>query len=362
MEMKVKRTLLKNVAEELADIFVKLLRIGDRNGLHIMGAVSKAYTKNLPNYGFFRLVPKEADKYPKSNIQQAGYEDFAIVIQGLIMTQYDFTLETVRLYKCLFPQATIIVSTWDYTAKDVIKQFEDEGCEIVLSKDFKPSGFGNVNYQLCTSLAGVRRAKELGKKYVIKSRTDQRINRHATLGFLRGLLETFPVVADNNIPLKGRIITLGGPLFLPLYFFDLFYFGYVEDMERFFDIPYEQRNIPVSPKYFGQTYGKIFSAECFYKEIPPEIYIVSQFLQKYMDVEYSVKFYWEVIKKYFITIDFDDIGLIWPKYGLSLSSWLEDSNSLSIFLSLMNDTIVYKEDYEKIRANTMIDVSRFFVN
>lgn len=357
--MKAKRSLLKNVAERLADIFVKLLRIGDRNGLHIMGPISRAYTKNLPYYSFFRLVPKEADKYPNSNIQQSGYEDFAIVIQGLIMTQDNFTLETIRLYKSLFPQAAIIVSTWDYTAKDIIKQFEDEGCEIVLSKDFKPSGFGNVNYQLCTSLAGVRRAKELGKKYVIKSRTDQRFNRTATLGFLKGLLDTFPVATDNNMPLKGRIITLGGSLFLPLYFMDFFYFGYTEDIEHLFDIPYEPRNIPASQKYFGQTYGPVFSADAFYKEIPAEVYIISQFLKKYIDIEFSVKYYWEVITKYFITINFDDIGLIWSKYGLSLSSYIDDSNSLASFFSLMNDTIVYKEDYEEVRKNMMFDVKSF---
>ena len=49
--------------------------------------------------------------------------DCAIIIQGPVITKNKFTLETVKLYLKLHPNAYIILSTWDDTSKEVIELF-----------------------------------------------------------------------------------------------------------------------------------------------------------------------------------------------------------------------------------------------
>ena len=66
--------------------------------------------------------------------------ELAIVLQGIVAIQDDCTLETVRLYKKIFPSAIIILSTWDFTSDELLQKFREEGCEIVLCKTFKPVG------------------------------------------------------------------------------------------------------------------------------------------------------------------------------------------------------------------------------
>ncbi|EGP5048092.1 hypothetical protein E4K24_000345 [Enterococcus faecium] len=101
----------------------------------------------------------------------------------------DFTYETVKLYKKIFSTEEIIISTWDNLEKEDVAKFKSIGCHVVLSAYPNSSGRGNVNYQ--TSYAGIRKAKELGCKYVIKSRTDQRITKTNIVDYMRNLIEKF---------------------------------------------------------------------------------------------------------------------------------------------------------------------------
>ena len=59
----------------------------------------------------YRKIPKKYDEIPMLNYQTNI--SYAIVMQGPIRTEENFTLTTVNYYKRTFPQARIIVSTWD---------------------------------------------------------------------------------------------------------------------------------------------------------------------------------------------------------------------------------------------------------
>lgn len=344
----------------ISDLFVRILSLADDKGYRILGFISMSFSRFFPYYFTNRLVPKYPTSQAEGTIHISNIDDVAIVIQGVLTLKDEYTLETVKLYKQLFGGAKIIVSTWDYSDPCVVDLIRNEGCDVILNKAFKPSGFGNVNYQICTSLAGIRKAKELGAKYTIKTRTDQRVCKKTALSFLKNLVNTFDVKDDRNlIGLNGRIVALSGSLLLPLYFTDYFYFGYTEDMEKLFDIPYEPRDIPSSQKYYGKTYGWKFSADKFYVDIPAEVYIISQFLQKYMSIEYTVNFYWDIIKKYFITIDYEDIGLLWPKYGYNLLPWDAEHNSLSTFMAILANDLEYDYNYENYQKQLIIDITRF---
>jgi hypothetical protein len=291
----------------------------DKQGNKILTTLFSEYQKYSSNYCDFKLYPKTSSGYLKSSIQTSTKEgEFAIVLQGLIETRDNFTYETVKFYQKMFPKAIIIISTWNYTDPKLIKQFEDLGCEIVLSKDFKPCGYGNVNYQICTSLAGAKRAKYLGAKYVLKNRSDLRIYRDSALEYLKGLLVAFPVDKNNRYNLKGRIISLAGnwgQMFMPYWLQDFIYFGYTDDIINLFNIPYESRNIHSSLKQLKAKYS-VVTGECLAKEVCAEMYITKSFLNKYEDDDFSIKYMWDKVKDIFIIVDQEALGTLWNKYGL----------------------------------------------
>lgn len=352
------RKYIKSFLQRIAKLIIKTVSFADRKGTHYIGLIIKAHRDCFNNYVLYRYVPKSINSglCAEPHLKDISV-DTAIVIQGVVETKDNFTLESIRFYKQTFPNVQIIVSTWDFTDTKVVSQLESEGCVVILNESFTPSGLGNVNYQICTSLAGIRKAKELGITYCAKTRTDQRLQRNTSFNLLKGLINLFPV--EGGLGLKRRIVALSGPLFLPLYFTDFFYFGMTEDLENLFDIPYEPRNIPKSQKYYGETYGSVFTADVFYKDLPPEVYIISNFINKHINTDFSVYFYWDIIKKYFITIDYEDIGLFWPKYSFALSPWFTDSNTLGSFFAIYNNDLEYKAEYEHIREQTKLDVTSF---
>lgn len=245
--------------------------------------------------------------------------ELAIVIQGPVVTTDEFTIETVRFYKMIFPGAHIIVSTWDDTANEVIKTIETEGAIIVTNKIFQPCGLGNINYQLCTSLAGIKKAKELGAEYVIKNRSDLRIYKEFTFEYLKVLLDRNPV-QSTDVPMKGRIITLdgfGGQLFYTNWLQDFFYFGHTDDVLNFFDVPYDDRDglARRSSLYLNDKYAGRYSGGIMCQERVPEVYVTTSFLSKYIKVGESLKDAWQYHHDYFMTIDFDAIGAMWYKYN-----------------------------------------------
>lgn len=62
---------------------------------------------------------------------------FAILLQGLIKKEYNFTLETAKLYKNYYPEAALILSVWDSEPESLLEEFRKIGCIVCLSKTFE---------------------------------------------------------------------------------------------------------------------------------------------------------------------------------------------------------------------------------
>lgn len=307
-----------DVSKRMLSFALKFSRRYDYSGNKINNIYSELFNATYDNFFNYKVRPK----YSNSIVEQIINTDtkpgeLAIVIQGLPELKEDFTLETIRIYKKIFPGALLIVSTWDTVSKDILELYENEGCVIVINKSFTPCGYGNVNYQICTTLAGIRRAKELGAIYTIKNRSDQRIYKPFAFEYLKSLLQILPV-NHEHVPLKGRIVTVpsgGGQMFNPFYLQDFFYFGYTDDLLKLFDIQYDNRNIASSPNYLRETY-KPCSHGQMCDSLIPEVYIIKKFLEKYITINETVKESWSVTKDLFIIIDDDDLNLYWPKYNM----------------------------------------------
>ncbi len=310
-----------NITINIVLYFVALV---DKDGNYVMRFFREIFLKRfnvIIDYNLRALYPSKYFVPSRINTTTEKGE-LAIVIQGVITEKDDFTLETVRFYKMLFKDAHIIISTWDFTKSNLLKRFEDEGCYVVVSKNFKPSGLGNINYQICTTFAGIKKAKELGAKYILKNRSDLRIYREFSFEFLKSLLEVYPV-SDDKTNQRGRIITLSGlgPQVISVNGFqDFMYFGFTEDIYNLFDIPYDTRGDEVfassSRRYFDNKFNGKYSAANVCEELTPEVYITTSFLSKYLLCGMTVKDSWTYFRKYFLVVDFKAIEAVWYKYQM----------------------------------------------
>lgn len=172
-----------------------------------------------------------------TNSLSENYPKTAILVQGPVLEKRDFTLETIRLYKKIFKNEIIILSTWNDAPKDIIEKIEKENIKIVFSEKPKVSGYKNLNYQLISTQKGIEEAQKLNARYIIKTRTDQRFYNPNTIGFLHSLLKIFPS-NSNYPPQKEKIIAInqGTSKYKKYHLCDQFQFGYIEDVKKIWNI------------------------------------------------------------------------------------------------------------------------------
>lgn len=317
--------------------------------------ICKRIDKKTSCFASCNLRPKDpllCEQYPKHCIGKS----IAIVMQGPILKDEDFTLNTVKCYKRIPSVSYVIVSTWNTENEKHLKQIEDEGAIIVSTPLPECPGIGNLNYQLISMKAGIKKALELGADYICKTRTDQRIYKEFAFDFMYNLLQMFPSGAEFTQ--SNRIVALATEyenMFYPYYISDFLYFGNSNDMKKFLEIREETRD--EKPPFINYK-------ERIQTEANAEIFIARELIKVcgggYGD---SIKEYWRYIKDAFILIDKSIIGLYWNKYDNKYCEHKRNGNYFTnstsnkhltlnfdflTWLSLYYDQISYDDAYEKI--------------
>ena len=331
-----------------------------------LDAICLAYEKVTDEYCSFEIRPKYAGNLQSLNIHNPNNPKYAIILQGPIEKEEHFTLETIKFYKKIFPEAVLIVSTWDTEEPEEIHSLKEAGAHIILSKLPAVSGLRNVNYQFASTYAGICKASEYQCQYIMKTRTDQRIYKDNAFERLYSLLKEFP--CEKPDMQKERIIFCNSrskTMFWPCFYEDFFSFGNIEDMRLFYgeemDLRFETRNdvdtiLPdITTRHMLSKEGLV--AEC---------YIISRYLKKLgFNLNYSVKEHWEIIRQLFCTVSETDIDLYWlDKYGDRFRShhkngggYMEDyfvfSDRYNLdflnWLSIYQQTVVYNENLEEFQ-------------
>ncbi len=222
----------------------------------------------------------------------------AIILQGPLARASNFTLETVKLYKKIFPQTFIIVSTWDdENAKD-ITLLRNEGADVLLNKKPSYPGPYNVNLQIISTRQGMKRANEIGVDYIIKSRTDHRIYAPNSKRFLINLIKTFPLTHNYTLQ-KQRLATLcyGGTFKYRLYnISDIFMFGGREDMLLYWDVPLVTQP-PIEPVAGG--WGS---------------YLFTEYLKRIgRTLRNTLEDSWDTYTDHIVTVDHPSLDIYWYK-------------------------------------------------
>lgn len=238
----------------------------------------------------------------------------AVVMQGPIHAEHDFTLETLRLYARQMPGTHLILSTWSDTSPAALQPIRDLGATVVLSEKPAYAGPFNVNMQITTAAAGVRRAVADGADWVMKTRTDQRLLAPNVLPFLVALAETFPPAPGTSQ--KRRIIGVGlGSLrFAPYHLTDQTVFGTAEDMLAYWTPPLREppaeADLPASAQAMFESVpiGKL----C--RHAAAESYLASQFLLRMgRTLDWTLVDTWAAWRDHFCVADTCATDFYWVK-------------------------------------------------
>lgn len=250
--------------------------------------------------------PKCSEEIHTFSDESTYSENVCIVLQGPILKTDDFTLNTIKLYKKIFSNTKIILSTWDNEDKVYLKKLKNENIKIVLNKLPAQSGVANINYQICSTQNGIKYAKSTGAQFVIKNRTDQRMYSPNVVQFLLNLYHQFP--SKKKYAQHGRILGVSLDTFkYRLYSLtDMLLFGHVDDMLLYFSPPLDTRTVYQPPLNLLEASKQNYC----------EIYLATHFLLKIgFNIEWSLKQSWKAFAECFLVFDTESIDLYWPKYG-----------------------------------------------
>jgi hypothetical protein len=249
---------------------------------------------------------KETQKWP---VLTPTIELCAIVIQGPLVLEEQFTLNTVIQYKKYYPKHKIIVSTWEGSETNQLYEIEKAGAHVVISPLPDFGGPKNINYQLISTKAGLKKAIDLNAKYVIKTRSDHRFNSPEIFHYLRGIQKTFPIAV--NVKLNERIVACSMTTlkYRPYGLGDMFLFGEINDMIKFWDTPLDNRLI--DPDSLSDI-----SILHYAKQKLAETYLCSSFIERLdNELKWTIADTWKYYKDVFCVINYEDIDLFWYKYN-----------------------------------------------
>lgn len=251
--------------------------------------------------------PVRADAVGTASDPVRAPNSVGVVLQGALAAADDFTLDTVRIYRRHFPEATIIVSTWEGQDAALVARLRDAGAEVLLNPKPAYAGISNVNLQLASAAAGVRRSAELGMRYTMKSRTDQRCYAPNALQFLCEMVNAFPV--RPGFAQAGRVVVPSLDTFKYRLYgaSDQLTFGLTGDMVAYWSAPPDPRRAEDVPQ--TRTWGEYAKLNIV------EAYIVTEYLRRVgRPVAWTLRDSWQAFADHFCVVDDEALDLFWPKY------------------------------------------------
>lgn len=309
------KTIKRKIKKILSYVFIPVLRIFYNE--KILSSITKLdpliVNKNSKSFLTLHLRPSD---YDFGVVQDRDYKDCGIIVQGPLVYDNDFTLNTLRYYKKIFKGSRIILSTWETEKDTYIDLVRNEGIEVILNKYPQNSGILNINYQITNTKSAINKLKN-NCKYILKTRTDTRIYSENALMYLQNMLKTYPTVCDRQ---HHRIIgiDINTAKYVPFSFSDVMQFGHSSDMDKMWNI--ELCNYDVNYKDFFASKPKV---KDLYENNNPEVYLTLNYLRKMgYQTENTYESYYKALADYFIVIDKEMINFYWPKYSIDEYYWI----------------------------------------
>jgi len=318
-------------------------------------------TKN--NYLTFHLRPKNSEDFYLESTNK-NKEKFAIIIQGPIGKKFSFLKDTINIYKKIFKNTVIIISTWKSENINLINSLKEENVFILFSEEPDKSLY-NVDHQIISTNVALKLAREKGALYSIKTRTDTRLYKNNLENFLIALFKTFPV-KENNI-IKSRIIVPSLVTFkFRIYSLsDIVMIGNTDDLLEYFDLCSFEESI----KKMQISKNNLLKNET---PVVAEIFLCARLLMKInKDLKWNLDDWWSSLKNYFCIIDNSSLDLLWHKYDWqyeyrflrtysnSFSRAVDFQDWLSLYQNLNNEWNLASNEHERYNeSRELINIFR----
>lgn len=241
--------------------------------------------------------------------------DICIIMQGPIVSEDLLTELTIERYLKLFPRAHVILSSWLGEIPKTLRTIEENSEYFHIIENEKPefAGISNVNMQIKSTASGIQMASKLGSLFVLKTRTDQAIMDPQALVKIWHLFKSY-----GKGPYTNRIVIGDRNSFIFRFYgvSDMFMFGHISDLKKFWSCPFDVRPIShIEGKITGSLndYGKLNIVETYLTSN----YLISQGHTPDFTLEDSLNCY----RDYFCVIDSQSIKLRWTKYSYALNQW-----------------------------------------
>jgi len=261
-------------------------------------------TKN--NYLTYHLRPKNSRDFNLESTCEID-DKIAIIIQGPIQEKFNFLKNTLEIYKKIFKNSIIIISTWKNENVEKINTLKDQNIHILYNDEPEKSK-SNINHQIHSTNAALKFAADNGSKYSIKTRADVRLNKNNLETFLISLIKTFPVKSNSLI--KSRIIV---PSLITFKFrifslSDIIMFGDTNDLLQYFNL----ESFNVGLKKFNLDEKNLLKNET---PVVAEIFLCARFMNRLDNsISWNLESWWDSLKNYFCIIDNSSLDLFWYKY------------------------------------------------
>lgn len=247
-----------------------------------------------------------------------------IVLQGPYISTRNFTLETALMYTRIFPGSLVVIATWkeSFPQRD-FEILKEAGVEVLTLEDTESETPCNEDLQAKSSHAGLTHMKNMGVKWVLKTRCDMRIHDPSALLKMRDIVTFFPL-AKKYPNQKHRIIGLDRNTrkFIPYSLSDTLLFGYTSDLIAYF-APLSDHDVYNLNKKF-QIQSSHMTIEEFAKLESGEHFFCVRFLRQSREaIEWTVLNWWDVMARRFSIVNGSEIDVYWFKSKMK-ENWFFD--------------------------------------
>lgn len=295
----------------------------------LINLVLREYNEtNKKDFYTYHARPQHASDYHYDpyNFNLVSKEKLAIILQGPIKKEKNYTLNTIKLYRKNYPDALIILSTWE---GENIALGESENLKILYNEFPNNRGALNFNLQKKSTLSGLLLAASNNAQFSIKTRTDQRLCAPNLDLLLREYLAQYPTHDD-----RPRIIESSVNIckYRPYSMCDVFQYSSTEELIRMWDIEDDNRSLTAT-----ELSNTNPSPIDLYNADVAEIRLHRRYAaNRDHKVTPDLENYHKFITDYFLVIDKEILDLHFFKYtaseyNLSMNPLYSDKRILSRF-------------------------------
>jgi hypothetical protein len=277
----------------------------------VVNKLAKAMDYCLSNEisGSLLLNPKNIAPLKRTALAGDSSYEFVIVLQGPVADQDSmiYLQRTLNIYRAIFPNVKIVLSSY-LVNQEFLRRLESDGYDQLLlinDEDLK----SNFERQVKSTSEGILAAAIYNRKYIIKSRVDQRFTEPTSLLYFKFLLETFP---PNNANSEARILgsSFNSWLYRPLGISDMLIVGSYSDMVKYwiFDDAIANYSLRNNISEYDQTWFPNISLHF-------ESFLAARFLASYgFNFTFDpIKDTNEMWRDFMVVVDANTIGHEWKK-------------------------------------------------